>query len=98
MQILVHVHRNQKDYLGRGAQDVHLDFHTAPELCAELVRVFSVALRPQRSYGLLRTSTSSFHTAPGISPCLSSSNVALCPQRPSGLLGLMLFKVSEHAV
>ena len=24
------------DLLGRGAQDVHLDFHTAPELCLGL--------------------------------------------------------------
>ena len=30
--VLLYVHRDPTDYLGRGAQDVHLDFHTAPEL------------------------------------------------------------------
>ena len=30
--VLLYVHRDHKDYQGRGAQDVHLDFHTAPEL------------------------------------------------------------------
>ena len=30
---LLYVHRNHNDYQGRGAQDGHLDFHTAPELC-----------------------------------------------------------------
>ena len=39
--------------LGTGAQDVHLDFHTAPELC--VVLSFSVAIRPQRLQGLLGT-------------------------------------------
>ena len=30
----IYVHRDPKaDYLGQGAQDGHLDFHTAPELC-----------------------------------------------------------------
>ena len=30
----LYVHRDRTDcYSGRGAQDVHLDFHTAPELC-----------------------------------------------------------------
>ena len=29
---LLYVHRDHKDYLGRGAQDGHLDCHTAPEL------------------------------------------------------------------
>ena len=27
--------------LGTGAQDVHLDFHTAPELCSIIVSVMS---------------------------------------------------------
>ena len=31
--MLLYVHRNYKAYQGRGAQDGHLDFHTAPELC-----------------------------------------------------------------
>ena len=30
--VLLYVHRDHKDCQGRGAQDVHLDFHTAPEL------------------------------------------------------------------
>ena len=30
--VLLYVHRDHKDYQGRGAQDGHLDFHTAPEL------------------------------------------------------------------
>ena len=29
--VLLYVHRDHKDYKGRGAQDGHLDFHTAPE-------------------------------------------------------------------
>ena len=28
----LYVHRDDKDYWGRGAQGVHLDLHTAPEL------------------------------------------------------------------
>ena len=31
--VLLYVLRENKDYLGRGAQDGHLDFHTVPELC-----------------------------------------------------------------
>ena len=30
--VLLYVHRDHKDRSGRGAQDGHLDFHTAPEL------------------------------------------------------------------
>ena len=29
----LHVHRERTDFEGRGAQDGHLHFHTAPELC-----------------------------------------------------------------
>ena len=32
--VLLYVHRDPTDYLGRGTQDVHLDLHTAPELCS----------------------------------------------------------------
>ena len=32
LQVLLYVHRSHKAYYGRGAQDGHLDFHTAPEL------------------------------------------------------------------
>ena len=31
--MLLYVHRDNEDYQGLGAQDSHLDFHTAPELC-----------------------------------------------------------------
>ena len=55
-----------------GTQDVHLDFHTAPELWGENVAFkFSVALRPQRPYGLLGTGS------PGRPPRLSHSTWAL---------------------
>ena len=30
--VLLSIHRDHKDYLGRGAQDVQLDVHTALEL------------------------------------------------------------------
>ena len=30
--MLLYVHRDHKDYKGRGAQDGHLDLHTAPRL------------------------------------------------------------------
>ena len=29
--MLLYVHRDHKDYYGRGAQDVHFDIHTADE-------------------------------------------------------------------
>ena len=31
--VLLYVHINHEAYQGRGAQDGHLDFHTAPEIC-----------------------------------------------------------------
>ena len=31
--MLLYVNSNHKDYWGRGAQNGHLDFHTAPEFC-----------------------------------------------------------------
>ena len=46
--MLLYIDRNHQAYWGRGAQDSHLDFHTAPEL-----HLFSVALRSQRPYGVL---------------------------------------------
>ena len=30
--MLLYVHRDHKNYQGRGAKDSHLDFHTAPKL------------------------------------------------------------------
>ena len=37
--VLFYVHRDSKTItvLGTGAQDGHLDFHTAPELCTEFI-------------------------------------------------------------
>ena len=31
--VVLYVHRDRTEHQGRGAQDVHLDFHTASELC-----------------------------------------------------------------
>ena len=56
--------------LGTGAQDVHLDFHTAPAL--RVVLSFNVALRPQRPYGLLGTES------PGRPPRLPHSSCPPC--------------------
>ena len=57
--MLLYVHM-QKPYglLGTGAQDGHLDFHTAPELCFQpFFFFFRLALRPQEplTAGLLGT-------------------------------------------
>ena len=41
--MLLYVHGKRTDYLGRGVQDGHLDFHTSPEFKFE----FNVALRPE---------------------------------------------------
>ena len=38
VEVLLYVHRNCIFFLGMGAQDIHLDFHTAPEL--ECIRSF----------------------------------------------------------
>ena len=32
VQMVLYIHRDHKDYQGPGAQNGHLDFHTAPEL------------------------------------------------------------------
>ena len=45
---MLQVHRNRTDYWGRGAQDGHLDFHTAPELWLAGQVEFNAALRPWR--------------------------------------------------
>ena len=37
--VSLYVHRKHKDYLGRRAQDGHLDFLTVPELCLDEVGV-----------------------------------------------------------
>jgi len=41
-QVPVYVHRDRRDYYGRGAQDVHLDFHIllSSELLVSAVRSF----------------------------------------------------------
>ena len=56
--------------VGRGAQDGHLHFHTAPEPCVSVKFKFSVALRPQRpSIKTFRDGHLDFHTAPEL--CVS---------------------------
>ena len=35
--VLLYVHSDHKDCQGRGAQDGHLNFHTAPELCRDTI-------------------------------------------------------------
>ena len=35
--MLLYIHGDRMDYLGRGAKDGHLDFHTAPFLCRRCV-------------------------------------------------------------
>ena len=41
--LLLYVHRDRTDYVERGAEDVHLDSHTAPELCCRAVaKVISI--------------------------------------------------------
>ena len=42
--MLLYVHRNHKAYSGRGAQDGHLDFHTAPELWTTIYRSMTFTL------------------------------------------------------
>ena len=47
--------RKPEGSLGRTAQDVHLDSHTAPELCnCEMMMMMSVC--PQMSFDILGTS------------------------------------------
>ena len=63
--ILLCVHRDHKDYQGRGAQDGHFDVRTV--LSSVDTRSFSVALRSQRPHGLSETGQDvhfDFHTAP----------------------------------
>ena len=41
VEVVLHVHRNRRLIRARtGAQDVHLDFHTAPELCLVIIAIF----------------------------------------------------------
>ena len=53
--------RKPEGSLGRTAQDVHLDSHTAPELCSLSLSLslfgFHVAYRPRRRDDLLGTGT-----------------------------------------
>ena len=58
--------------LGTGAQDGHLDFHTAPELWSLCVSLFGIALRPQKPSGLL------WAGSPGRPLRLSHSSWAQC--------------------
>ena len=41
VEVLLYVHRNRM-LIGTGAQDGHLDFHTAPERCDRVVDFISV--------------------------------------------------------
>ena len=73
--MLLYVHRDLKGTIrdrggGGGDQDVHLDFHTAPERSAdrELFKFNDGALRPQRPYGQLGMGS------PGRPPRLSHSS------------------------
>ena len=70
-----YIHRDRTHYHARGAQDGHLDFHTAPEIFLTMAWfVLNVVLRPQRPYRLLGTGEMGgvaaqdvhldFHTAP----------------------------------
>ena len=74
--VLLYIDRNHQAYWGRGAQDSHLDFHTAPEL-----HLFSVALRSQRPYGVLWMGGPGrhldFHTAPGLCSGVFSSSAVI---------------------
>ena len=46
--------RKPEGSLGRTAQDVHLDSHTAPELCETNAEAwFNIALRPRKPEGSL---------------------------------------------
>ena len=55
--------------LGTGAQDVHLDFHTAPELCrGQLIVMIKCCSTSTETVGLLEAGAQDghldFHTAP----------------------------------
>ena len=54
--------------LGTGAQDGHLDFHTAPEFCTyNKLKLVEVLLYVHRNRRLIRDGHLDFHTAP--EPC-----------------------------
>ena len=40
-EVLLYVYRDHKERLATGTQDVHLDFHTALELCGTKTEAFS---------------------------------------------------------
>ena len=88
--VLLYVHSDHNDYLGRGgAQDGHLDFHTAPELWKRLPVQCSFPSTETIRFirdGEPRTATSTF------TQLLNSGrdfqfSVPFRPQKPSGLLG-----------
>ena len=54
--MLLYVHRDRADYQGRGAQNDHLDFHAAPELCeGESFSLVPSTLLSYRLQGILLT-------------------------------------------
>ena len=57
--MLLYVHRDRTDYLGLGAQDGHLDFHTAPDLQVQGCFTSTETIRIIRD-GEPRTATSTF--------------------------------------
>ena len=65
---LLYVHRNHKDYQGRGAQDGHMDFHTAPSELCEGGWLVECRFTSTETVGLLGTGAQDghldFHTAP----------------------------------
>ena len=66
------VHRDLKDYQGRGAQDVHLDFHI--DITVQCCFTSTEAIRT------IRDGHIDFQTALGSD--ILQFNVALRPQRP----------------
>ena len=74
-----YVHRDHEVYLrrGRGAQDDHLDFYTAPELCQSNV-CFSAALRPQKPSGLFGTGSPGRPSRISLTQLLSSAAPEQC--------------------
>ena len=60
--MLLYVHRDGKGYSGSGAQEGHLDFHTAPEFLTSLSLMLLYVHRDHKDYEgrVPRTATSTF--------------------------------------
>ena len=79
--------------LGTGAQDVHLDFHTAPELCLKGCWLLKCCFTSTETVGLLRTGSQDvhldFHTAPELCQTLTralghDTEAACCTSQSDG--------------